>query len=387
MRKYSNLICFTIIVFASLFIRNICADETTTKPVGEKSIPKAIPKSTILAGLTWLGPRIQHAGKFKGDVYPLAWAEDDVMYSAAGDTVSESKKDGLCTVMIKGGPLDYTIDVTNPMNDYLGWGGHGLKPTGMLSYKGELYMFAHNLGKRTNENAEKCHGYDAQIFQSKDNGKTWLPDIKKVEKSPMFPGREFGSPTFITYGKNHANATDGFIYSLSGQGWANGNALKLGRVPADKIMDINSWEFVSGFDVQLKPIWKNDFKLATPVLEDTGFLGYPEAVYIVSLKRYLVFGWKFKKESPETYSPNEGSELSIYEAPQPWGPFALVAKMDWETPQVTPYNPRLPLKWFDGEKLEGYLLFSGSWRNGGSSEFYRAHVRKFKLDRAGVIEK
>ncbi len=59
-----------------------------------------------------------------------------------------------------------------------------------------------------------------------------------------------------------------------------------------------------------------------------------------------------------------------------------MAKMDWETPEVTPYNPRLPLSWFDDGKLEGCLLFSGSWRNSGSSEFYRAQVRRFMLERA-----
>lgn len=377
-----NILLICLFIFLYLNIRAFYADETKPKPEAKNPVQKEIPKSSILTGLTWLSPRIQHPGKFKGDVYPLGWAEDDVMYSAAGDPVSEAKKDGMCTVMIKGGPLDYTVDVTNPMLGFNGWGGHGLKPTGMLSYKGELYMFAHNLGYRTNENAEKCHGYDAQIFKSLDKGKTWLPNIKEVEKKPMFPGREFGSPTFIIYGKNHENATDEFIYSLSGDGWANGNTLKLGRVPADKIMDVNSWEFVAEFDSKQKPVWKKDYKLSIPVLEDPGFLGYPEAVYIASIKRYLVFGWHFKKESAEKYSPNDGSELSIYEAPQPWGPYSLVAKMDWETPQVTPYNPRLPLKWFDGEKLEGYLLFSGSWRDGGSSEFYRSHVRKFKLEKA-----
>jgi len=46
----------------------------------------------------------------------------------------------------------------------------------------------------------------------------------------------------------------------------------------------------------------------------------------------------------------------------------------------TPYNPRLPLSWFDDGSLEGYLLPSGSWRNSGSSEFYQAQVRRFRLE-------
>ena len=340
-----------------------------------------IPGSTILKGIKWLGPRIPYPGNFKADTYPLTWADNDLIYSSGGDPVSEKKNNGLEFLSIDGTPDNYKITVINEMPNFLGWGGHGLKPTGMLSCKGVLYLFAHNLGKRTNENNEKCHGYDAQIFMSKDYGKTWFPDIKIVENSPMFPGRDFGSPCFVNYGKDNAGASDGFVYALSGEGWANGNYLKVGRVPADSIMDISAWEFISKFTSGKKPVWVRNYKSAIPVLKDSGFLGYPECVYIKSLKRYLLLGWRFKLERPDKYSPDDGSELAIYESPQPWGPFALVAKMDWETPEVTPYNPRLPLKWFDNDKLEGYLLFSGSWRNGGSSEFYRVQVRKFKLVR------
>lgn len=341
---------------------------------------KLIPMSTVIGGFKWLGPRIPYAGNFKADTYPLTWADNDLIYSSGGDPVSEKKNNGLEFLSIDGTPDNYKIFVINEMPDFLGWGGQGLKPTGMLCYKGVIYLFAHNLGKRTNENMEKCHGYDAQIFMSKDYGKTWKPDIKTVENSPMFPGRDFGSPCFINYGKDNAGATDGFVYALSGEGWANGNYLKVGRVPADRIMDISAWKFISKFKAGRKPVWGRNFKAAIPVLEDQGFLGYPECVYIASLKRYLLFGWRFKVEQPDKYSPDDGSELAIYESAQLWGPYALVARMDWETPEVTPYNPRLPLKWFDNEKLEGYLLFSGSWRNGGSSEFYRAQVRKFKLE-------
>jgi len=321
-----------------------------------------------------------YTGKFKGDTYPLTWADNDLIYSSGGDAVSETKPDGLNFLSIESSPDNYRITVINEMPDFRGWGGQGLKPTGMLCHKGIIYMFAHNLGKRTNENMEKCHGDDAQIFMSKDKGRTWEPNIRMVEKSPMFPGRDFGSPCFINYGKDNEGATDEFVYALSGEGWANGNYLKVGRVPVERIMDINAWEFISKFETGRKPVWVNDFKAAIPVLQDSGFMGYPECVYIKSLKRYLLLTWKFKVERPDKYSPDDGSELAIYESPQPWGPYALVTKMDWETPEVTPYNPRLPLKWFDNEKLEGYLLFSGSWRNGGSSEFYRAQVRKFKLE-------
>ncbi len=53
-----------------------------------------------------------------------------------------------------------------------------------------------------------------------------------------------------------------------------------------------------------------------------------------------------------------GSELIIYDAPAPLGPFTLVHFEDpWES-RDEPYIRAL-LKWFDRDRLEGWLLFSG----------------------------
>jgi hypothetical protein len=79
-------------------------------------------------------------------------------------------------------------------------------------------------------------------------------------------------------------------------------------------------------------------------------------------------------------NPDAGSELIIYDAPEPWGPFTMVHHEDpWETSELNPYNPRLPLKWFNADRLEGWMLFSGSWRDGGRTPAYRTHVRPFRL--------
>ncbi|MGH9613737.1 MAG: hypothetical protein ACRD4P_11715, partial [Bryobacteraceae bacterium] len=66
--------------------------------------------------------------------------------------------------------------------------------------------------------------------------------------------------------------------------------------------------------------------------------------------------------------------------PEPWGPFTFVYHEDpWESVALNPYSPRMPLKWFDHAKQRGWLLFSGSWRSGGKTPDYRAHVRPFRL--------
>jgi hypothetical protein len=115
---------------------------------------------------------------------------------------------------------------------------------------------------------------------------------------------------------------------------------------------------------------------AVPVLTHPGYLGYVDMVYIAPLKRYLLLAWRNKVKA----NPDTGSELIIYDAPGPWGPFTMVYHEDpWESIPLNSYNPRLPLKWFNPATLEGWMLYSGSWRDGGQTPAYRIHVRPFKL--------
>ena len=99
-------------------------------------------------------------------------------------------------------------------------------------------------------------------------------------------------------------------------------------------------------------------------------------VYLSSIKRYLLLTWSLKRD----FDCNSGSELYIYDAPEPWGPFTLVHKEDnWQSPEISPYCPRMPLKWLKQTEagIEGWMQFSGSWRQ--NSLHYRSHVRKFRL--------
>lgn len=350
----------------------------TTRSIVEGS------RSQVVTGFEWLGEQIPYreAGK-RGDTFPLTWAADDAIYTSAGDPVWPDKnKSGLDFERIRGNPPDFHIDRINAMADYKGWGGQGPKPTGMISVKGTLYFAFQNLtgkGDQTRDNpdvvANYGHGYDAQIVSSEDFGRTWKPDIKAIS-TPMFPGRTFGAPAFVNFGKDNLGAPDRFVYAISGEGWDDGSHCRLGRVPADSIMDRGSWEWVSALSPKGDPQWSKDMKLTVPVITHPGYLGAVDMVYISSLGLYLLLGWRNKVKA----DPDAGSELIVYDAPEPWGPFTIVHHEDpWESVELNPYNPRLPLKWFDHEKLEGWLLFSGSWRSGGQTPTYRVHVRKFRV--------
>ncbi len=362
------------------------------------SAHRVLKKSKVIVGFEWIGDEIEYSpspgedvshigpipsyfGKVgyqvHGDTFPMTWADDNEIYASAGDPNWGGKNEGLDVEKFSGTPPGYTITRVNPMSDYLGSGGNGQKPSGMICVKGVLYLaFQNLLGFKPPAHGNKSqHGSDAMIVSSRDHGKTWTPAIKNV-KAPMFPGNKFGGPAFVNMGRNNAGAPDRYVYAVSTDQWDNGSNLRVGRVPADRIQDASAWEWISEVKDYNHPAWSSNLQHAIPVLTDDRRISLPDMVYIASIKRYVLLTWRLYKD----FSPDDGTELMIYDAPHPWGPFTLVHdEAIWESRDMNPYCPRLPLKWLhaNGNELIGWIQFSGSWRK--NSLHYRSHVRKFKM--------
>lgn len=310
-----------------------------------------------------------------GDTFPFTWGDDGELYTSSGDPYWGGKEGGLDVELFSGDAPGYSISRVSAMPGYDGNAGEGPKPSGMICVNGVLYLaFQNLLGKRPPAHGEKSqHGSDAVITCSHDHGKTWIPDIRGL-KAPMFPGNEFGGPAFVNSGRNNENCRDGYVYAVSSDQWDNGSRMRLGRVPRDLILESPEWEWVAGFDSAGRPSWTHALGEAVPVLTRDRHVSLPDMGYVAALRRYLLLNWRLN----EDYVFDKGSQLMIYESPEPWGPFSLVHEEGiWESAEVTPYCPRLPLKWIerDGEGITGWLQFSG--RPG--SHYYRSHVRRFRL--------
>jgi hypothetical protein len=339
-----------------------------------------IPASTLIKGLDWLGEQLPYPDPdVRGDTFPMTWADDGEIYASAGDPLWGETGDGLDVEKFSGGPTDYKIAKVNPMNDYRGWGGNGPKPSGMICVKGILYLAFQNLkGNRAAPFSLLCqHGSDASIVYSINKGAFWTPSFQNIA-APMFPGHKFGGPAFINFGQDNAQARDNFVYAISSDQWDNGSNLRLGRVPADEIMRAEAWEWVCAFEPSGQPAWHHDLSEAIPVLSLHRALSLPEMVYLAGIKRYLLLTWRFH----EDFSPTAGTDLLVFEAPEPWGPFALAHFEEyWEGREMNPYAPRLPLKWLEADGATGWLQYSGTWSPAGQKAggAYRSHVRRFRL--------
>ena len=338
-----------------------------------------IPRSTYVKSFEFTGPRVPYPEPdIKGDTYPLTWAADGKIYASSGDPAWGGKGDGLDMESFDGGPTDYKITKRNQMMGYHGVGGDGHKPTGMISVGGTLYLAVQNLRRMRKPpfNLASQHGSDAHIVYSCDHGFKWAPAIETVTE-PMFPGSAFGGPAFINYGQDNAGARDGHVYAVSADQWDNGSNLRLGRVPAGRIVERSAWEFVAAWTAQGEPVWHGDLALAIPVLSLHRMISSPEMVYLSGIRRYLLLSWRLHQD----FTPF-GSDLLVLEAPEPWGPFSWVhAETPWEDLAYSPYCPRVPLKWMAPDHRSGWLQFSGSWSGDGQKAggSYRSNVRPFRL--------
>ncbi|MCL2647433.1 MAG: DUF4185 domain-containing protein [Phycisphaerales bacterium] len=338
-----------------------------------------IAPSKVIKGFRWLGARIGYPEKeIKGDTYPMTWAEDDEIYTSAGDPLWGESLSGLDVEKFSGGPEDHKITKVSQMNDYLGWGGAGPKPSGMICVDGMLYLAFQNFlcGGRPPHSVKSQPGSDAHIVFANPRFKLWYPSIKAIDK-PMFPGSRFGGPAFINFGKNNENARDEFVYAVSSDQWDNGSNVRLGRVPQRHITEANYWEYVCAFDKDGNPAWNACLDHAIPILSIHRYIGLPEMVYLAGIKRYLFLSWHLRGD----FDPDQGTDLLILESPEPWGPFSLVHFEElWEGKDFTPYCPRVPLKWMSPDHRSGYIQFSGSWGPSGQEKgYYRSNVRKFEL--------
>ena len=337
------------------------------------------PKSTKIKGIQWVGERIGYAEEsVKGDTYPMTWGADDNIYTSSGDPLWGESESGLDVEKFVGGPEDYTIKKCAHLNDYLGWGGDGPKPSGMISVDHVLYLSYQNLLRCQTPpfSVKSQHGSDANIIYSTNNGVWWTPDKQNISK-PMFPGYKFGGPSFVNFGKDNQGARDSYVYAVSGDQWDNGSNVRLGRVPADGIMDASAWEYVSAFGVRGEPSWTRRLEDAVPVISMHKHIGLPDMVYLKKLDCYVLFTWRLHSD----FSPNDGTDLIIMEAPEPWGPFSVVYYEEyWQGKAFTPYCPRLPLKWVEDDGVTCWLQFSGNWGDVGQKElYYRSNVRRFRF--------
>ncbi len=310
-------------------------------PVMDAVIGPPYPPSPVIKKIVW-APTDEIIRRASGsDNWPITWADDDNQYTAYGDgwgfEPKTKEKLSLGIAKITGSPPDFNgTNVRTETGERVGQGAKGAKASGMLMVDGVLYMLVRNTG-------------NSQLAWSADHGENWTWCNWKLKTG-------FGAPTFLNFGRNYAGAPDKFVYIYShdsNSAYEPADRMVLARVQKDEIKNRGAYEFFKGLDGPDRPIWTKNIAERGAVFINPGKCYRSGISYNAGLKRYL---WCQTIYGPDDMRTKGG--LGIFDAPQPWGPWATVYyTQDWDIgPGET---SSFPTKWISTDGKTCHLLFSG----------------------------
>jgi hypothetical protein len=215
------------------------------------------------------------------------------------------------------------------------------------------------------------HLVESRIAYSKDRGRTW------AHADWAFRFEDGVSiPTFLNFGRAYAGARDEYVYSYlirpqygpgpSGSPLAyegrfdvhRPGAIYLTRVPQDRILDRNAFQFFAGLDERAAPRWTNRLDDKRPVFEDASGVGWNVSVsHNAGLNRYLLC---------TEHGRSHLGKLGIFDAPEPWGPWSMVLYDETWGEGHVPVNTfywSFPTNWMSMDGRDFTLLFTGRTEN------------------------
>jgi hypothetical protein len=344
-------------------------------PTSVSAVTPPYPQSRVITGLSWDLSTVGSLRKAVGsDIWAMAWGADGNLYGAWGDgggfagtqTSKSTGRASLGFARITGTPA-----VGNPAS-FSGanvWGQapqfaqsqatFGGKVDGLFSVDGVLY------GQGALWTAANCGCADPTVLSGSnqnDHTLTWSSDFGKTWTiAPWKSSGGFGS--FLQFGQDYRGAFDpAHLYFYYGRDPnvdpANVYLRRMlkSAVTADPATP-GHFEYFTGTDSSGSPLWTTTEGNAHPVFSDpnspagagTGI----GVVYDAPLGRYLAIG-----------GHGDGTgQVGIFEAPNPWGPWATVAYYDdWGGFNETagPGNGMgFPAKWISSDGKTLWAVFSG----------------------------
>ena len=307
------------------------------------------PPSQVITSLKW----DESVFKLKtraGDNWPITWAKADLQITAWGDGPGFDEQPprlSLGFAHVWGDPPNLRAeDFASDADTLQGGGSQAIKASGLLLVDDILYLWVRNY--RPTPSADFTH---SRLAWSKNRGTNWT-------WADWHFARTFGCPEFVQYGPNYAGARDGYVYVVS---QANDSAygyspdIVMARVPKNQVADRDHYEFFAGFDASNQPRWLKDLEQRKPVFTDPNGTQRVAVTYNRGLKRYLLTTSHREPGSEAMHT----AALGVFEAPEPWGPWATIYyDSHWSGTNRT-YHHKFPTKWMSPDGRTIWLLYSG----------------------------
>ena len=353
MNPKTGLITPAGVVVALLLVS--CLSSPT--PVNAQNPP--YPPSQLIAGVEF--DWSTHVRLAPGsDNWAITWADDDHQYTTWGDGGGFGGTNSDGRVSLGFGRVE------GPRDNYTGhnvWGGRetenraafGGKSYGILSVAGTLYAWRCG-------DASTTTAYNFQeLYRSTDHGASWVLTDARFDQS-SFPGddRGFFCPTFLQFGQDYAGARDEYVYMYAPEiktaSWQvhKPGEITLIRVPLGSLGDPAQHEFFTGLDGDGSPAWTTGRADREPVFADP-----QNGVMMVSVSYNAGLGRYFLITQ---HSSDARGNIGIYEAPEPWGPWATVLfQKQFGSPAIDPntFFWNFSNKWLSSDGKSFVLVFTG----------------------------
>jgi hypothetical protein len=341
------------------------------------------PASSVISGITWHWETYTNAA-IGSDLWPVTWGPDGHLYVAWGDGggFGGSDSDGRVSMgfaRIEGGPEHFQGFNVN--------GGKNPEHPASFPKKGKtggLFFDRGKLYSSINLQDGLWPDVNHVLAWSMDKGATWSKADWVFPKGPgnFIPGR------FLNFGRNGSGVPSllhGYLYMYGSRqpdknSASNSDSLFLARVRRNKILDRSAFEFFSGENGRGRATWNREFATARPIFTDTNGASPAGLVYNPGLRRFLL----------TTFHAGP-SQLGIFEAREPWGPWSTIAYYDdWGGMGQTGegLTCEFPQKWTSADGLTLWAIFSvyGDGAKQGIKAHDRFNLIKATLSR-GAAEK
>lgn len=311
-------------------------------------------QSTVITGVTfdWSTMRSLAPGS---DNFPLTWGSDGHQYTSWGDGGgfggTNNNRVSLGFARIEGNPGTSSFrNIFGGFNSQCSATFDG-KVYGIIDIAGTLYAWRSPGSGPTNYN-------ETRLYRSTNRGCTWTSTNVVFNRS-----QNVILPSILQFGAGYSGARDNYVYMYATR-LKNGSDLvpqvpgeiDLFRVPRDQITNPSAYQYFSGMNGNT-PQWTNNLNARQPVFRISTGVGWaPAAVsYNSGLGRYILT----VDDASAGRNEVSGRGLGIYEAPNPWGPWARVAVFpNWAEEPTFFYN--ISNKWTTNAGRTTYLIFSGT---------------------------
>lgn len=276
-----------------------------------------------------------------GDTWDPFWADDGELYSfncdGWGFGLEKKRERNIAFNKLSGETADTLAGtLVNEMPDYgvshaKGPDGATWKVTGHECIDSVFYAFvSRHIQGNAKDSLRRQTAVNASLIKSTDRGVTWTRAGEENLAKPMWPGSRFGAPYFVHYGRNGGRVThdgaDRYVYAISNNGfWNNGDDYVLGRVPREKIAELNpgDWTYYRGGDGMKSASWTPDLQSATPIISKPAECGTSAPTYIPALGIYMMVLWHH--EVPYRFFAPKEITYDFYQAEHVWGPWTKVS--------------------------------------------------------------